>query len=78
MTRVDGQPVSLSSFSLSSIFVPVNEQQVALKFFTVPLTSGTHGTRTMRTMITMEWGGLGLSKLCQVFLSGHLHEELFI
>ena len=75
MTRVDGQPVSLSSFSLSSIFAPVNEQQVSLKFFTVPLTSGTHGTRTMRTM---EWGGLGLSKTCQVFLSGHLHEEFFI
>ena len=39
IARVDGEPVSLPSFSLSGIFHSVNEHQVSLTIFTVLLTS---------------------------------------
>ena len=73
LANVDGEQVSLPSFKLSSIFARVNEQQVSSTiFFTVLLTSGIRGMRTMR--IT-EWNGLSLSKTCQVELPSHLREQ---
>ena len=40
LARVDSEPVSLSSFSFSSLSASVNQQQVFLTIFTVLLTSG--------------------------------------
>ena len=39
LARVDGEPVSLPSFSLSSVFDSLKEQQVSLTIFTVLLTN---------------------------------------
>ena len=37
LARVDGEPVSLPSFSLSSIFAHVNKRQVSLTMFCCPI-----------------------------------------
>ena len=57
LARVDGEPVSLLSSSVSSTFVCVNEQHVSLIIFTVLWTSGISMSEKNESN-GMEWSGL--------------------